>query len=378
MYIHQPVLVREILEYLECSEARVSGAGFQPAIYVDATVGEGGHAEQILEESSPAGRLIGIDLDEHILQKAAIRLERFGSRVKLVRDNFKNIKEILKELGLSQIDGFLADLGISSFHLERQEPAGSSAGHSGGSGRGFSFQNNDEPLDMRLDQRNPLTAAMIVNESTETELASIIWEYGEERWSRRIARAICSYREKEVISTTGQLAQIVRSAIPAKFRFRRSARHSFASPPPGRDSLRQGDGRMRGRVRSSGGTGNIDPATKTFQALRIAVNQELAGLDQAIRDAVDALKPGARICVISFHSLEDRIVKRCFRSLSRAPEESVAVPQMPSSATGRSSGIVKVLTPKPVMATQEEIEANVRSRSAKLRVAEKVEGKRER
>jgi 16S rRNA (cytosine1402-N4)-methyltransferase len=391
MYVHKPVLLREILEYLECADA---------GVYVDGTIGEGGHTEQILERSSPTGRVIGIDLDEQILQKAHQRLERFGSRVQLVRDNFKNIKEILKKLGLSQIDGFLADLGISSYHLndvmdskpslaENQEPA-RTAVSSGGGGRGFSFQ-IDAPLDMRLDQRNPLTAAEIVNQSAEGKLATIIWEYGEERWSRRIARAICTYREKNLISTTGQLAEIVRSSIPAKFRFRRPA----------------------------SGTGKIDPATRTFQALRIAVNQELVGLDEAIRDAVDFLKPGARICIISFHSLEDRIVKRCFRSLSRAqdaffpgyglsPEDEVdmagesqgqgrvknpghssnespsisadAMPDTEALSSGhgdrfhicsRSLAMLKVLTPKPIMATQEEVEANVRARSAKLRVAVK-------
>jgi len=386
MYIHKPVLLREILEYLDCADG---------GVYVDGTIGEGGHAEQILERSSPTGRVIGIDLDEQILQKAHRRLERFGSRVQLVRDNFKNIKEILKKLGLSQIDGFLADLGISSYHLndmgsksslvESQEPARPAASSGG---RGFSFQ-IDAPLDMRLDQRNPLTAADIVNQSEDSELATIIWEYGEEKWSRRIARAICSYREKNYISTTGQLAEIVRSAIPAKFRFRRPA----------------------------SGTGRIDPATRTFQALRIAVNQELVGLDEAIRDAVDFLKPGARICIISFHSLEDRIVKRCFRNLSRAQEiffpgyglspdaeldmagesqgqgrdpghssnesPSMADDAMPetealSSGHGdrfqictHSLATIKILTPKPIMATQEEVEANVRARSAKLRVAVK-------
>jgi len=342
MYVHQPVLLREVLEYLGCAEG---------GVYVDGTVGEGGHSERILEKSSPTGRLIGIDLDEHILQKAAARLERFGSRVQLIRNNFKNIKQILNERGLSQIDGFLADLGISSYHLESPQPESLSASSAEG-GRGFSFQ-RDEPLDMRLDRRNPLTAAMIVNQSAEEELARIIWEYGEERWSRKIARAVCSYRKKTPISTTGQLAEIVRHAVPAQFRFRR---------PP------------QGAVK-------IDPATRTFQALRIAVNQELEGLDQAIRDAVDFLRPGGRICIISFHSLEDRIVKRCFRSLSRAQE-----PFFPGYGpgrrmdvdheTGRSEKIpslatVKILTPKPVMATQEEIEANPRARSAKLRVAEK-------
>ncbi|MEW5802201.1 MAG: 16S rRNA (cytosine(1402)-N(4))-methyltransferase RsmH [bacterium] len=331
MYIHRPVLLKEVLAYLECADGKV---------YVDGTIGEGGHAEQILKGSSPTGRLIGIDLDEHILQKAAGRLERFGSRVQLIRNNFKNIKEILYELELPGIDGFLADLGISSFHLETRE-------------RGFSFQ-KDAPLDMRLDQRNPLTAAKIVNRSREEELARIIWEYGEERWSRKISRAIVSYRKKEVISTTGQLAEIVRSAIPARFR------------PRGSETGR----------RLPGGAGQIDPATRTFQALRIAVNQELAGLDQAIRDVVDLLNPGARICIISFHSLEDRIVKRIFRNLASSGSmctDGLAAPFVPLPRGERAEvrGRIKVLTQKPVMATEEEKMANARARSAKLRVAEK-------
>ncbi|MEW6380416.1 MAG: 16S rRNA (cytosine(1402)-N(4))-methyltransferase RsmH [bacterium] len=315
MYIHQPVLLKEVLDFLQCADGMV---------YVDGTTGEGGHAEQILERSSPTGRLIGIDLDEHILRKAAERLERFGSRVRLIRNNFKNIRDILNGLGVSRVDGILLDLGFSSFHLESRD-------------RGFSFQ-QDAPLDMRLDQSNPLTAAAIVNRSGEAELADIIRQYGEERWSRRIARAIVLYRQKAPISTTGQLAEIVRSAIPARFR-----------------------------------SGKIDAATRTFQALRIAVNQELERLDQAIRDAVDFLRPGARICVISFHSLEDRIVKRSFRSLARSqePPSLDRIGGLPLSPVSPVGPVLRVLTQKPIVPTEEEIRANIRARSAKLRVAEK-------
>ncbi|MCL6583356.1 MAG: 16S rRNA (cytosine(1402)-N(4))-methyltransferase RsmH [bacterium] len=315
MYIHQPVLLKEVLDYLQCTDGKV---------YVDGTIGEGGHAEQILERSSPGGRLIGIDLDQHILRRCAERLERFGERVRLIRDNFKNIRKILSELKIEQIDGLLLDLGISSFHLENAE-------------RGFSFQ-KDAPLDMRLDQDNPLTAATIVNRADEAELAKIFWQWGEERWSRRIAKAIVNYRQKNFISTTGQLADIVRSAIPARF-----------------------------------GAVKIDPATRVFQALRIAVNRELEDLDRAIEDAVDFLSQGARICIISFHSLEDRIVKRSFRQLAQGTSSG----KEPPSSAGRVSEAaahhprLRILTPKPIVPTQEEILANIRARSAKLRVAEK-------
>lgn len=331
MCIHKSVLLKEVLDYLECSDGK---------IYVDGTIGEGGHAEQILIKSSPTGRLVGIDLDEQILKTCAGRLDRFGSRVQLVRNNFKNIKAILNELGLSKIDGFLVDLGISSFHLQTRE-------------RGFSFQ-KDAPLDMRLDQRNVLTAALLIRQSSEEDLARIIWEYGEERWSRRISRAICYHRQKGSISTTGQLAEIVKSAIPA------------GSRPPTKFRSRK-----------------IHPATRTFQALRIAVNQELEGLDQAIKDAVDFLRPGARICVISFHSLEDRIVKRCLRKLARPlyADNPWGLPDaegLPGAGAERDpeagEGVrVKLLTTKPVIPTEEEIRDNPRSRSAKLRVAEKCQ-----
>ena len=303
--IHKPVLLREVLEYLGCSEGKV---------YVDGTVGEGGHTEQILEKTSPTGKVVGIDLDQQILERAGDRLKKFGPRIHLVRDNYKNIKEILTEREILQIDGFLVDLGISLFHFQSQE-------------RGFSFH-LDAPLDMRLDQRSSVTAAKIINRSAEKELAQILWQFGEERWGRRIARAICVRRQKARILSTRQLAEIAASAIPAKFRSKR-----------------------------------IHPATKTFQALRIAVNQELRGLDQALIDVADVLKPGARMCVISFHSLEDRIVKKTFRKLSHVKQSD--------DLYGLRGPKIKILTPKPIVPTEEEIRDNFRARSAKLRVAEK-------
>jgi len=305
MFIHKSVLLKDVLEYLGCSEGKV---------YVDGTLGEGGHTEQILEKSSPTGKVVGIDLDNQIIERAAERLKEFGSRVYLIQGNYKNIKKILAEIEISKVDGFLLDLGVSLFHFQNQE-------------RGFSFQ-LDAPLDMRLDMKNPVTAGKIINRSSEKEIAQILWQYGEERWSRRIARVICSYRQKSRILSTGQLAKIVVSAIPAKFRSKK-----------------------------------IHAATKTFQALRIEVNQELKGLEQALEDITDVLKPGARMCVISFHSLEDRIVKRTFRKLSQAKE---------SDGFYCSSGPwIKILTPKPIVPTEEEIRDNFRARSAKLRVAER-------
>ncbi len=305
MLVHKPVLLKDVLEYLRCSEGKV---------YVDGTLGEGGHTEQILEKSYPTGKVVGIDLDNQIIERAAERLKKFGTRVYLVQGNYKNIKQILAEIEISKVDGFLLDLGVSLFHFQNQE-------------RGFSFQ-LDAPLDMRLDKKNPVTAARIINRRGEKELAQILWQYGEESWSRRIARVICSYRQKSRILRTGQLAEIVVSAIPAKFRSKK-----------------------------------IHPATKTFQALRIEVNQELKGLKQALEDIADVLKPGARMCVISFHSLEDRIVKRTFRKLSHAKESD--------DFYCSSSPRIKILTPKPIVPTEEEIRDNFRARSAKLRVAER-------
>ena len=305
MLVHKPVLLKDVIEYLRCSEGKV---------YVDGTLGDGGHTEQILKESFPSGKVIGIDLDNQIIERAAQRLKKFKNRVYLVQGNYKNIKEILKGIGIAKVDGFLLDLGVSLFHFRNQE-------------RGFSFQ-LDSPLDMRLDLTNAVTAGRIINRSSEKELAQIFWQYGEERWSRRIARAICSYRQKSRILRTGQLSEIVVSAIPAKFRSKK-----------------------------------IHPATKTFQALRIEVNQELKGLEQALEDIAAVLNPGARMCVISFHSLEDRIVKRTFRKLSYAVE---------SDNFSCSSGPrIKILTPKPLVPAQEEIWDNFQARSAKLRVAER-------
>ncbi|RKY05065.1 16S rRNA (cytosine(1402)-N(4))-methyltransferase [Candidatus Poribacteria bacterium] len=288
--LHIPVMAEEVLKLLN---PRSGG------IYVDCTLGAGGHAERILEASKPDGLLIGIDMDESALKVAGERLKRFGERVKLIHANFAELDRILDELEIGEVDGVLMDLGVSWMQLSDPE-------------RGFSFQ-VDGPLDMRMDRRNPVTAMKVVNELSEEELRRIIREYGEERYAGRIARKIVSMREIAPITTTGQLARVIESAVPPKAR--------------------------RGR---------IHPATRTFQAIRIYVNRELENLERGLKSAIERLRPGGRICVISFHSLEDRIVKRTLKS---SPE-------------------LKVLTKKPLRPSEEEIKRNPRSRSAKLRAAE--------
>jgi 16S rRNA (cytosine1402-N4)-methyltransferase len=277
-----------------------------PAIYVDCTLGGGGHAEAILEATAPEGSLIGMDRDEEAVQRAGERLKRYGTRVHLFHENHKNLGTLLRAQGVRGVDGILMDLGMSTLQLTDSE-------------RGFSFQ-SDGPLDMRMDRRSPVTAAALVNSLPERQLSEILFEYGEERWANRIARSIAESRKREPITTTGRLVDLVRRAIPR--------------PAQGR---------------------RLHPATKTFQALRIAVNQELEHLAGTLSDAVALLNPGGRLCVIAFHSLEDRIVKRTFKALSRA-----------------ESAQVRIMTKKPIVPGREEIRMNPRSRSAKLRVLERV------
>ena len=298
---HVPVMTAEVLQFL-----RPEGGG----LFVDCTVGLGGHARAILEAG--ATRLIGLDRDPDALAMARETLAPFGDRVRLVHADYRAIDEVLDRERVDRIDGALADLGVSSLQFDAP-------------GRGFSFQ-RDEPLDMRMDRSGGESAADLVARSTERELADAIFQYGEERFSRRIARAIVEARTGAPVQTTGQLASIVRRAIPL--------RHSR----PGRRSMR------------------IDPATRTFQALRIWVNQELEGLDRFLEAVVRRLRGGARLVVITFHSLEDRIVKHTLRALER-----------------REDAAVKVLTKKPVVPTDEEVQRNPRARSAKLRAAERIE-----
>lgn len=308
MIKHIPVLLKETVELLQCKKG---------GIYIDCTVGAGGHAERILELTSPDGVVVGIDQDEEILKTAEERLKRFGERIRLMHGNFSDIKGIIKD---ERADGILFDLGISSYQLEDKD-------------RGFSFM-SDAPLDMRMDKKAEITAADIINRSSERELSDIIFKYGEERFAKRIASFIVMERERKPIATTLQLSDIVINAIPARFRPR-----------------------------------DIHPATRTFQALRIAVNRELEILEKSLLNAVDILKPKGRMCVISFHSLEDRIAKRTFQRLEKG---CICPPKIPICQCGIKPSI-KIITKRPVTPSEMEIKANPRSRSAKLRAAEKLE-----
>lgn len=274
--------------------------------YLDCTVGYSGHAEKLLEASGPASRLIGLDRDAMAITASRERLAQFGDRVVLIHGHFMDLKQHLAASGIGQVDGILFDLGVSSPQLE--EPA-----------RGFSFQ-VDGPLDMRMDQSMSGTAADLINQWPEARLADAIFQFGEERFSRRIASAIVRARERHPLATTKELVSVIEGAVPANYRH-----------------------------------GRLHCATRTFQAVRIAVNQELDCLEPALRDAVDVLSPGGRLCVISFHSLEDRIVKHTFRALS-----------------GKDDPALVVLTKKPHAPTREESDRNPRSRSAKLRAAQRV------
>jgi 16S rRNA (cytosine1402-N4)-methyltransferase len=294
--IHVPVLTEAVMHYLRPERG---------GTFVDCTVGLGGHSKALLEAGATS--VIGFDRDVDALARARATLAPWGERVDLVHADYRSLDDVLDRRSVEFVDGALADLGVSSLQFDAE-------------GRGFSFQ-RDEPLDMRMDATTGETAAAIVARASEQELADAIYAYGEERFSRRIARSIVTARREEPIATTGRLAAIVRRAVP-----------------------------RRGYMR-------IDPATRTFQALRIWVNRELDGLDRFIETAVRHLKAGARLVIISFHSLEDRIVKHTLRALEQRHE--------PGST-------VTVLTKKPVIPDDLEVEANPRARSAKLRAAERV------
>lgn len=308
---HQPVLLNEILEHL--TPSRIDGT------LVDATVGLGGHSEALLERHRDV-RLIGIDRDPEALERSRQRLSRFGDRVTLVRGRHESLIDILKQSGLVQpgvqVSGILADLGVSSMQLDDAS-------------RGFSFR-FEAPLDMRMGAEGR-TAAELVNTLDEYELTRILRDYGEEPMARRIARAIVHARAAQPIETTTQLADVIRSVKRQRY-------------------------------------GDIDPSTLTFQALRIATNEELVGLEHFIDEAVRLLEPRARLAIISFHSLEDRIVKRAFRRLEG---ECTCPPNMPVCGCG-AKAVIEVLTGRPMTASEEEIAGNPRSRSAKLRIAEKL------
>jgi 16S rRNA (cytosine1402-N4)-methyltransferase len=292
---HIPVLVEEVMNLLRCEAHKT---------YVDATVGGGGHALEILKRTSPDGIVIGIDWDEDAIAEAKRALASFGERIKIRRENFVRLPDLLEALNISEVDGILLDLGLSSLQLEKKE-------------RGFSLK-GEGPLDMRMDQRIDRTAADLLNGLSFQELESTLREFGEERWAKRIAKAILQEREKKPVGTTQELRQIVHRAIPGRFHSRK-----------------------------------IDPATRTFQAFRIRVNEELENLRRILETGWTFLKRGGRICVISFHSLEDRTVKETFRRLDR-------------------DGVMRGITKKPITPSEEEQQRNPRSRSAKLRCAERV------
>jgi 16S rRNA (cytosine1402-N4)-methyltransferase len=292
---HIPVLVEEVMNLLRCEAHKT---------YVDATVGGGGHALEILKRTSPDGIVIGIDWDEEAIAKAKGALAPFGDRIKILRENFIRLPDLLEALNISEVDGILLDLGLSSLQLEKKE-------------RGFSLK-GEGPLDMRMDQRMDWTAADLLNGLSFQEVESTLREFGEERWAKRIAKALVHEREKKPIETTQELRQIVHRAIPRRFHSRK-----------------------------------IDPATRTFQAFRVRVNEELENLRRVLGTGWTFLKRRGRICVISFHSLEDRMVKETFRRLDR-------------------DGVMRAITKKPITPSEEEQQRNPRSRSAKLRCAERV------
>lgn len=307
---HISVLLEETIEYLKI---RPNG------IYVDGTLGGGGHSEAICKKLGQAGRLIGTDQDGAAIEAAKARLAPYEKQVTVVRDNYQAMPEVLKELKIEKADGIVLDLGVSSFQLDTKE-------------RGFSYRMEDAPLDMRMDDRQKLTARDIINTYGETELFRMIRDYGEERFAKNIARSIVQAREKGEIVRTGQLNDIIRSAIPKK-------------------------------ALATGG----HPAKRTYQAIRIELNRELEVLENTLDDMIDLLNPGGRLCVITFHSLEDRIVKTIFK---RNENPCTCPPDFPVCVCGKEPK-GKVITRKPVLPGAEEQEENSRSKSAKLRVFER-------
>jgi len=295
--LHIPVMLREVIDYLDPKPGQ---------IIVDATLGTGGHSLEILKKITPGGRLIGIDRDEDSLAICRQRLSGFNGSYELVQANFAELDQVLEKLDIDKIDGIIFDLGISTYQLKDTE-------------RGFSFQ-QEGPLDMRMDKSSYISAYDLVNNLNENEISHLLWNFGQERWHNRIAHLLVEERRNQPISTTSQLANLVMRAIP--YRYRRSYYR-------------------------------IHPATRTFQAVRIAVNRELEILEGAIKKAVAILRKKARICVISFHSLEDRVIKHTFRAL-------------------KAEGLIDIITAKPMTPAASEVAANPSSRSSKFRVAERI------
>lgn len=309
-FSHVSVLLKETVDNLKI---RSDG------IYVDGTLGGGGHSFEIAGRLGDKGRLIGIDQDSDAIEAATMKLEPYRDKVTIVRNNYCNIAEVLEQLGLHKVDGIMLDLGVSSYQLDTVE-------------RGFTY-NADTDLDMRMDRRSAVTAKNIVNEYSEGELFRIIRDYGEDKFAKNIAKHICLARQSKPINTTFELVDIIKAAIPAK-------------------------------VRATGG----HPAKRTFQAIRIELNRELEVLDNSIDTMIDRLNPGGRLCIITFHSLEDRIVKNRFRD---SENPCICPPEFPVCVCGRKSK-GRVITRKPILPAKEELAVNSRSKSAKLRVFEKT------
>ena len=309
-FSHVSVLAEECIQALNL---RPDG------VYVDGTTGGGGHSLRIAQQLGPAGRLICIDRDEEALAAASRRLEAYRDRVTFVKSNFAQIAQVIEGQGLAGVDGILFDLGVSSYQLDNGD-------------RGFSYM-HDAPLDMRMDRSQPFSAWDVVNTYTQEQLRQILWEYGEERYSGRVAAAIVQQREESPIETTGQLAQVIREAMPAAAR--REKQH---------------------------------PAKRSFQGIRIEVNGELRAVEQAMEGSVDKLLPGGRLAVISFHSLEDRIVKKIFAQQAKG---CTCPPEFPVCVCGKKPRL-KLISRGVITAGQKELDENPRARSAKLRVAERI------
>ena len=310
VFKHTSVLLTETIEGLQVKP---------DGVYVDGTLGGGGHSYEIARRLNKEGKLIGIDQDDAAIKAAGERLKEYGDKVTIVRSNYRNTKGVLAGLGVEKIDGMMLDLGVSSYQLDNQE-------------RGFSYR-YDTPLDMRMDMRQNLSAKEIVNTYSEMELFRVIRDYGEDKFAKNIAKHIVRARAEKEIETTGELNEIIKAAIPAK-------------------------------MRAEGG----HPSKRTFQAIRIECNRELEVLKESLEELIDLLAPGGRLCIITFHSLEDRIVKTAFK---QAANPCTCPPQFPVCVCGKASK-GKVITGKPILPSEEELAENSRSKSAKLRIFEKA------
>lgn len=307
-FVHYSVLLQETIENLNIKE---------DGIYVDGTLGGGGHAFEVVKRLSDKGRFFGIDQDDAAIRAAGERLKEYEDKITLIRSNYCNMQSVLAQQGVDKVDGIVLDLGVSSYQLDTEE-------------RGFSYR-FDTMLDMRMDQRQALTAKDIVNEYPEMELYRIIRDYGEDKFAKNIAKHIVAERNKKPIETTGELAEIIKAAIPAKFRQ------------------------------------NGHPAKQTFQAIRIECNRELEVLRDSLDMMIELLNPGGRLCIITFHSLEDRMVKAAFK---KAENPCVCPPEFPVCVCGKKSQ-GSVISRKPILPSEKELGENSRSKSAKLRVFEK-------